>query len=136
MRKLKKEKGFTLIELIMVMVILAVLGSVALPQYVDLRAEARLAAEQGVAGGVRAGIVTFFVDPARGNRTSYPTTLDSVANNTACAQATPCYGTVLQQGGITNDWTKLTATTYRSSVNGTNVWTYTPGTGAFNKTVN
>lgn len=129
----KSEKGFTLIELIMVMVILAVLGSVALPQYVDLRSEARTSAEQGVSGGVRAGIITFFVDPARGNRTSYPTTLDS-ATNAACSQSNPCFGTVLQQGGITADWTKLTSTTYRSSVNGTNVWTYTPSTGSFDKT--
>lgn len=134
-KKLKEREGFTLIELIMVMVILAVLGAVALPQYVDLRAEARSSAEQGVAGGVRAGLTTYFVDTARGNRTSYPATLDG-ATNAACSQTNACFGTVLSQGGITSDWTKLSGTTYRSSVNGTNIWTYTSASGSFNKTTN
>ena len=129
------QKGFTLIELVMVIVILAILGAVAIPQYVDLQSEARLASESGVAGGVRAGVLTFFIDPARGNRTTYPATLDGVAINTVCSTANPCFITVLAQGGITDQWQKLaTATTYRSSVNGTNVWTYTPATGNFQKT--
>lgn len=127
------QKGFTLIELVMVIVILAILGAVAIPQYVDLQNEARLANEAGVAGGVRAGILTFFIDPARGNRTTYPAALDGAAN-AACNTGNPCFTTVLVQGGITDQWTKLSATTYRSSASATNVWTYTPGTGNFQKT--
>ena len=136
-KALRSQKGFTLIELVMVIVILAILGAVAIPFYVDLRDEARSASEQGVAGGVRAGIVTFFIDPAvgKGNRTSYPTNaqLDTAAVG-ACTETNACFTGVLGQGGVTQDWTKLSASTFRSSVNGTNVWTYVAATGSFTKT--
>ena len=132
MRNKKKQKGFTLIELVMVMVILGILGALAAPQYVDLQSDAKIANENGVAGSVQAGITTYFIDPARGNRTSFPSTLDS-ASNAACSTSNACFGTVLP-GGIRDQWTRLSSSTYRSPVNGTNVWTYTNSTGAFAKT--
>lgn len=46
------QRGFTLIELVMVIVILGVLAAVAIPKFVDLKADAQLAATQGVAGGL------------------------------------------------------------------------------------
>ncbi len=49
---MKKSSGFTLIELVAVMVILAILAVVAIPQFVDLRADARTAAISGVAGAL------------------------------------------------------------------------------------
>jgi MSHA pilin protein MshA len=44
------QRGFTLIELVMVIVILGVLAAVAIPKFVDLKADAQQASMQGVAG--------------------------------------------------------------------------------------
>lgn len=46
------QRGFTLIELVMVIVILGVLAAVAIPKFVDLKGDATTAATQGVAGGL------------------------------------------------------------------------------------
>ncbi len=44
------QRGFTLIELVMVIVILGVLAAVAIPKFVDLKSDAQEASMKGVAG--------------------------------------------------------------------------------------
>jgi len=50
----KSESGFTLIELITVIVILGALAVIALPRFINLQDEAQQAATEGVAGSLGA----------------------------------------------------------------------------------
>jgi prepilin-type N-terminal cleavage/methylation domain-containing protein len=51
----RQQSGFTLIELIAVIVILGILAATAVPRFVNLQDEAALAAVRGIAGSIESG---------------------------------------------------------------------------------
>ncbi|MFA7239310.1 MAG: prepilin-type N-terminal cleavage/methylation domain-containing protein [Sulfuricellaceae bacterium] len=54
---MKRQSGFTLIEMVAVIIILAILAAVAFPRFTNLTAKARLSALHGLVGGLRSAVV-------------------------------------------------------------------------------
>jgi MSHA pilin protein MshA len=71
------RKGFTLIELVMVIVILGILAATALPRFVDLSSKARENAAKGVLGSIRAAVaIRYASNAAYGSTSPTPTTIE------------------------------------------------------------
>ncbi len=79
---IRQQKGFTLIELVLVIVILGILAATALPRFSDLTTEARVASLKGLAGGIRsAASIAHATQLAQGLASNAPVTLDGVTVN-------------------------------------------------------
>jgi len=74
-----RAKGFTLIELVIIIVVLGILASVAIPKYKNIVAESKEAACKGALGSLRSGASIYYANAAvtTGNATWPP--LDSLS---------------------------------------------------------
>ena len=136
MRKMQKQQGFTIIELVVVILLLGILTATALPRFMDVTEEAHDAAVSGVLGGLSTGVGLFRAQwfgkgqPQAGklvpgfgngllatNGSGYPIGLDSTQTSiSAIVDCTNIFGNVLQGGAPSVGATTVAAgTTYTSA---------------------
>lgn len=122
MKKLLGKKGFTLIEIVIVIVLLAILGAVAYPRYLDLRDDAHKSADQAVIGSWRAGVHIYF-----GKNKAFPATKDDLE---------ACLDDVVPTGWTVADFDAdgtclITCNGLPSDTDSKQSWTYDSDDGSF-----
>jgi MSHA pilin protein MshA len=84
---MKKQSGFTLIELVMVIVILGVLAVTAMPKFLDLKTDAQRAALNGVAGSLASSAAINYAAFKAGNASA--ATVDNCNDVLGLLQVSP-----------------------------------------------
>ena len=121
------RKGFTLIELIMVTIILGILAAVAIPRYMTSVEKAEAAAEDAVISAIKAGLETYATEQLLDNgRRSWPT------NPWDALDTKPAgYSTDAGDADVDGEWTYNTTSkkiTHQRNDNSRVGWQYDEGT--------
>jgi general secretion pathway protein G len=135
---MKAKRGFTLVEILIVVVILGILAAIVIPQFTEASTEAKLSSLCTDLQTMRSQIELYKIQhndvpPTFANFTAQMTTYTDISGNTNAAQ-TPvfCYGPYVQKIP-TNQFNNLSTLDNTGTV-GDNVggWEYNETTGAIN----
>ncbi len=70
---MKNQKGFTLIELVIVLILLGILAAVAVPKFMNLQEEAKKSGVKGAVASVRSAINIYYANAnLKGKSTVFP----------------------------------------------------------------
>ncbi len=105
MKKEMNNKGFSLVELIIVVAIMAVLVTVLAPQYIKYLDKTKAGADKQMAGELRTAVATTLLDPditdgLNASGTTFPAT---VTMNNSITHTPKFWDNVLDVMGITGD---------------------------------
>ena len=128
MKHTKSRNGFTLIELIIVMVILGIMAAVAVPRYLDSISNAEESAEDAVINSIKAGLKQY------ANNSLYESGRPEWPNNPfeTLSEKPAGYSTDNQNANVDGEWTFVTEgnggrITHQRADNSRYQWSYDKG---------